>query len=258
MITEEFGKALYGTILLSKHRIHNPHICKRPEVIDVERYLKNKETFSEKDQERLARSRVCVVGCGGLGGYVIEMLGRLGVGWITVIDGDQFDATNLNRQILSHTRNAGMSKAIGAKERMALVNPEVHIDPVNTFLNKDNGESLLKHHDVIVDALDNIDARLMLQDFAESLGIPMVFGGIGGWFGQVSTIFPGDRTLQKVYAQGSQRVEKKLGTPSFTPATVSSIQTSEVVKLLLNRGEILRKKILFVDLLEQSFLVFDL
>ncbi len=201
---------------------------------------------------------MCVVGCGGLGGYVIEMLGRLGVGWITAIDGDRFDGTNLNRQILSHTGNLGMSKAMAAKERMALVNPEVHVEPVKAFLTKDNGNTFLANHDVIVDALDNIATRLMLQEFAENLGIPMVFGGIGGWFGQVSTIFPGDRTLEKVYAQGSQSAEKKLGNPSFTPGMISSIQTSEVVKLLLNRGEVLRKKILFVDLLDQSFHIFEL
>lgn len=225
----------------------------------MDRYTKNKMMISEEENQILHNSRVCVVGCGGLGGHAIEMLSRLGVGHITAIDGDVFDITNLNRQILSDVDKIGESKALTAKSRMATVNPEVCIHPVVTFLNESNAMELLKDHDVIVDALDSINIRFLLQETAEKLQIPFVYGAIAGWYGQVSTILPGDRTLNKIYKDTTIKgEEKKLGNPSFTPALASAIQVGEVVKILIKKGELLRNKILFVDLLYQEYEVIDL
>lgn len=225
----------------------------------MDRYTRNHITISEEENQILHDARVCVVGCGGLGGYVIEMLGRLGVGNITAIDGDVFDITNLNRQILSDVGKLGQSKALTAQSRMSIVNPEVRITPIQAFLDETNASELLKEHDVIVDALDKIPIRFLLQETAEKLQIPFVYGAIAGWYGQVSTIFPGDRTLDKIYKDktvGGQ--EKKLGNPAFTPAIASAIQVSEVVKLLINKGDLLRHKMLFINMLNQEYEVFDL
>lgn len=223
------------------------------------RYTRNRSTISEEENKVLKASKVCVIGCGGLGGYVIEMLGRIGVGTITAIDGDVFDETNLNRQILSDIETIGYSKAIIAKKRMALVNPEILVKPINEFLTVDNAEELLREHHVIVDALDQIHTRFLVQDIAEKLKTPFVYGAIAGWYGQVSTIFPGDRTLNKIYKNNTPKgKEKLLGNPSFTPALASSIQVSEVIKVLLHRGELLRNKLLFINLLEQEYEVIDL
>lgn len=223
------------------------------------RYSRNKATISAEENEILKASKVCVVGCGGLGGYVIEMLGRIGVGTITAIDGDVFDVTNLNRQILSDMQTIGLSKAVTAQARMALVNPEITIIPMHIFLNEQNAESLLKGHDVIVDALDQIPTRFLVQEVAERLNIPFVHGAIAGWYGQVSTIFPGERTLGKIYKNNSPKgKETKLGNPSFTPALASSIQVSEVIKILLQRGDLLRNKLLFMNLLDQEYEIINL
>ena len=223
------------------------------------RYLRNKTTISAQENEVLLASKVCVIGCGGLGGYVIEMLGRIGVGVITAIDGDVFDESNLNRQILSDAETMGQSKAFTAQKRMALVNPEVTVKPIQAFVTKENAEALLMGHDVIVDALDTIQIRLLVQDVAEKLKIPFVHGAIAGWYGQVSTIFPGEHTLHKIYKNDTPRgAENKLGNPSFTPALVSSIQVSEVIKILLQRGNLLRNKLLFTNLLDQEYEVIDL
>lgn len=218
------------------------------------RYARNRMTISEAENETLKSSAVCVVGCGGLGGYIIEMLGRIGVGRITAIDGDVFDITNLNRQLLSNMQNLGCSKAEAALKRMADVNPEIQVTAVQTFLNTSNVVELLKGHHVVVDALDQIGTRLMLQEAAETLGIPMVHGAIAGWYGQVCTVYPGERTLNKIYKNGGDRgQEKKLGNPSFTPAVIASIEVSEVVKVLLDKGELLRNGMLFVNLLNQEY-----
>jgi molybdopterin/thiamine biosynthesis adenylyltransferase len=223
------------------------------------RYTRNISTLSIEENDSLKNFRVCVVGCGGLGGYVIEMLGRLGIGHIVAIDGDGFEESNLNRQILSDVESMGINKAVKAKQRMEKVNPFIEVEAVDERLTNINGKEILKGADVVVDALDNIETRLMLERLCEELNIPLVHGAIGGWYGQVATVLPGDRTLTRFYGgKFSQGIEKKLGNPSFTPALAAAIQVSEVVKLLINRGELLRKKLLVIDLLEQDFEVIEL
>lgn len=227
----------------------------------MKRYLKNMEALSAKEMERLNNSNVCVVGCGGLGGYIIEMLGRIGIGHITAIDYDIFDETNLNRQLVCHTQNIGLSKSEETRKRMKLVNPHINVKVKNIMLNKSNSLSLLKDHDVIVDALDNIKTRKIVQLSASQLDIPMVHGAIGGFYGQVTTIFPKDNTLNFLYPKDNKfdkGIEKDLGNPSFIPPLIASIEVSEVIKILINRGELLRKKVLLVDLLENKFDLIDL
>lgn len=224
-----------------------------------ERYLKNMTMLSESEIERIKNSKVCVIGCGGLGGYVIEMLARLGVGNITAVDGDIFDATNLNRQLLSDSNVIGKNKVEIAKERMDLVNPLINFTPISQNISNDNGIEILKGHGVIIDAVDNIAARLLLQELAYELGITLVHGAIAAWYGQVTTVFPGDKTLDILYARKNiEGIEKKLGNPSFTPAFVASVQVSEALKILIGRGELLRNKILYADLFAQDYEVVSL
>lgn len=225
----------------------------------MDRYFKNMETLSKEENDSLRNFKVCVVGCGGLGGYIIEMLGRLGIGHITGIDGDKFEVSNLNRQLLVHTENLGQSKALAAKERMNKVNPEVDFKAITEILTKDNGLEIIKGHDVIIDAVDNIETRFIIKNLAKVEGIPMVHGAIAGWYGQVSTIFPGEDTLEKIYPRQQKKgVEAKLGNPSFTPALVASIEVSEALKILIGRGELLRNKLLHIDIYEHTYTVLDL
>jgi molybdopterin-synthase adenylyltransferase len=225
----------------------------------LDRYSKNITTLSIDENDKLKYYSVCVVGAGGLGGYVIEMLGRLGIGHIIAVDHDVFEESNLNRQILSDNRSLGLKKAIKAKERMENVNPLVKVDAIAEKLTSLNGRDILKGANVVVDALDNIETRLILEKFCEELNIPLVHGAIAGWYGQVTTVMPGDKTLSRFYAGKMLKgVEGKLGNPSFTPALVASIQVSEIVKLIIGRGEILRNKMLFIDMLQQEYEVVKL
>jgi molybdopterin-synthase adenylyltransferase len=222
------------------------------------RYSRNIETLSIVENESLSQKKVCVIGCGGLGGYIIEMLGRLGAGHIIAVDGDVFEESNLNRQILSDVEVLGIKKAFIAQQRMSKVNPYVKVDAVTERLTQSNGKQILDGTDVVVDALDNIESRLVLEELCEQLNIPLVHGAIAGWYGQVSTILPGDKLLSRFYKSKDQKgAEKKYGNPSFTPAMVASIQVSEVLKLLIGRGELLSKKILFIDLLRQEYDVME-
>jgi molybdopterin-synthase adenylyltransferase len=225
----------------------------------LERYSRNIATLSFEENEKLQGFRAVVVGCGGIGGYVIEMLGRLGIGRITAIDGDVFQESNLNRQILSSEETLGQKKSLIAKSRMEKINPFVKVEAVTQPLTAENGKLILEGADVVVDALDSIITRVMLEELCQELNIPLVHGAIGGWYGQITTVLPGDGTLRRFYSgRSSEGIEKKLGNPSFTPALVASIEVSEVVKLLIGKGEILRRKMLFIDLLEQEFEVIEL
>lgn len=224
----------------------------------MERYIRNKNMFTEEDMKVFSQSKVCVVGCGGLGGYIVEMLARLGIGEITIIDGDTFCENNLNRQIISKESNIGKSKALEAKKRIEEINSTIKINSLPEYINNENTEKMVEGHHVIIDALDNIETRIMLCNKAKILKIPYIYGAIAGWYGQVSTIFPEDNTLDYIYkSNGTKGKEKELGNPSFTPATVASIQVSEAVKVILKKGDYLKNKLLYIDLLNNEFEIIE-
>jgi len=219
------------------------------------RYQRNRNMVSIAGQLQLFRSSVAVIGCGGLGGYVIEELARLGVGTITAIDFDTFEEHNLNRQILATPANLGRPKVEAAARRAAEINPAVTLNPIQAAYAPENGAELLSGADVVVDALDSIPTRLALAETCTELVTPLVHGAIGGWYGQVATQFPGDDTIQRLYGRwvSGKGVEQQLGNPSFTPALVASLEAAEVCKILLGQGETLRFRKLVINLLDMEF-----
>lgn len=219
----------------------------------MERYLRNQDAISEVEQASLALNRVLVLGCGGLGGMVIECLARIGVGHLRVVDGDLFEASNLNRQLLCSTMNLGRPKTLAAKQRVMAVNPLVVVDAAQADLTAENALELLADCDVAVDCLDNIPARLVLQQAAKTTCIPVVHGAVAGWFGRICVIQPGEDLLNVLYpeAEEAQGEEQQTGTLSFTAALTASWQAAETVKLLLGKPG-LSGEILEVDLLNGS------
>ncbi|HJV64219.1 MAG TPA: HesA/MoeB/ThiF family protein [Geomonas sp.] len=218
------------------------------------RYQRNRNLISLADQLHLFNSKVAVVGCGGLGGYVIEELARMGVGHIVAIDPDIFEEHNLNRQILSTPATLGKAKVDAAADRVAEINPAVTVTAIRDAFCTANGFRLLKGANVAVDALDSIPYRLEMAAICGTAGIPMVHGAIGGWYGNVATQLPGDTTVQQIYRNwvDGKGIEQQLGNPAFTPAVVASLEVAEVCKLLLGKGELLRCRKLNIDLLEME------
>ena len=224
-----------------------------------QRYLKNMNLLNAEENLRLGSFRVCVVGCGGLGGYVIEELGRLGIGCITAIDGDVFELSNLNRQILSDETLIGEGKAEAAVARMAKVNSDITVIAKSCFLTEENCDELISGHDLVFDALDNMSTRRILEAHCSSCGIPLIHAAIGGWYAQVCTIMPGDFIFEKIYPPDMNKgIESELGNPSFTPALAASIQVSEGLKVLLGKGDLLRNKLLTINLLNHEYEIFML
>lgn len=218
------------------------------------RYQRNRNMISVAEQLQLFRSRVAVIGCGGLGGYIIEGLARLGVGHIVAVDPDIFEEHNLNRQLLATPRNLGQAKVEAALTRVNEVNPAVSVTPVKEAFCTANGHELLSGVTAVVDALDSISYRLELAEVCTEMQLPLVHGAIGGWYGHVATQLPGDTTVQRIYRNwvAGKGIEKELGNPAFTPAVVASLQVAEVCKILLKRGELLRNRKLSIDLLEME------
>ncbi|WP_306537074.1 HesA/MoeB/ThiF family protein [Geobacter sp.] len=218
------------------------------------RYQRNREMLTTGQQLRLFRSRVAVIGCGGLGGYIIEELARLGVGTIVAIDPDIFVEHNLNRQLLSSPGQLGQVKVEAAAARIAQINPAVTLIPLRETFTRGNGSELLRDSHVAVDALDSVTVRLELAEVCGEMGIPFVHGAIGGWYGQVFTQLPGERTLQQLYAgrEGGTGIEKKLGNPSFTPAVIASLEVAETCKVLLGVGRQGKGRKLAINLLDME------
>ena len=220
------------------------------------RYERNVGAISREENELLRGKKVCVAGCGGLGGGVIEGLARVGVGYIRAVDGDVFDETNLNRQLLSSEKNLGKSKAEEAVRRIGEINSQVDAEAVGCFIDDSNAAEILKGVDAVVDALDDAGARLIVEAACEKLGIPLIHGAIGGWNGQVAVVMPGDRMMDILY--GSEFMEKAhgeeaAGNPYFTPAVISAIQVAETVKVLTGRDSVLRNSLLMIDLLDHQY-----
>ena len=215
-----------------------------------ERYRRNLGTVGWEGQQRLLRSTVAVVGAGGLGGWIIEGLARMGVGHLIIVDGDCFQENNLNRQLGCTERNLGRPKAECLAERVGEVNSAVLVTVQIAWLTSDNAPELLAGAQVVVDALDTLPARFVLEKAAATQGVPLVHGAIGGYTGQVMTIFPGDPGLRAFYGQGGlpeRGVEVQLGNPAATPMMVAAWQIQEVVKILLGQGIPLRGRVLIMD-----------
>lgn len=221
-----------------------------------ERYERNIGAITQAEQELLLTKKAAVVGCGGLGGYIIEFLARIGLGHLTLIDGDVFAASNLNRQLISLETNLGKNKTAEAKKRAKEIRSDLSIEVFDSFLDDKNAREILKGHDVIIDALDNIKTRLLIEKTADALGVPLVHGAVEAWRAQISTVFPGDFTLSLLYP-ANREFEKPSVLP-FAPALCASLQVSEAVKVLLNKKNILRKKLLTVDMKNCSFDIIDL
>ena len=215
------------------------------------RYERNIPSLTEEESALLRKKKVAVIGCGGLGGYIIEQLARLGVGTIRAIDGDVFEESNLNRQLLSDVTKIGVSKAATAKERVAVVNPDVRVEALHMYMDEINAPNVVGGCDVVVGALDNIYTRRVLEKTCEELGVPYVYGAIHGWVAQAAISMPGQRLIQKMYPEGATFKDKS--TLSFTPGLCASMQTALCVKLLVGR-EVETGTVFYFDLLDQEFI----
>lgn len=214
------------------------------------RYERNIPSITEAEQKLLKEKKVAILGCGGLGGYLCEFSARLGIGSITVCDGDVFEASNLNRQLLSSEGNLGTLKAEAAKAHIECTNPACRVEMICQPFSPEN-DSFLKDCDVILDALDSAPDRMLLEEAAEKYAIPLVHGAVNGWGGQVTLVFPGKRTLHQIYENAALPGTKTV--LPFTAAACACMEMSLALKVLLGKNEKEDEELLIFDLLSGQF-----
>lgn len=214
------------------------------------RYLRNIPALTQQECDLLRQKRIAVVGCGGLGGHIIELMARLGIGHITCVDGDVFDESNLNRQLLSEEALLGTPKAQAAVERIRRINSQISCQGIHQFLTEENASRILAGCDLVFDALDNVESRRILEKACEDLEIPYIHGAIAGWMAQAAVCMPGQKLTKLLYPEGVILKDKSV--LSFTPALCASMQTALGVKLLCGR-KVETGKLYFFDLLHQDF-----
>ncbi len=219
-----------------------------------ERYIRNIGAISALEQARLREGHVFLAGLGGLGGRVLEHLLRAGVGRITAADGDVFEESNLNRQLLSETGNIGLSKAGAALDYAGRVNPETAFSAIGRRLDAAGFSAALKGADAAVDALDSLEDRRLLAAACAQAGIPLVHAAVGGWCGQVGLILPG---MAEAWLDG---IAPEGGKACLSPVcgVCAAIQSAETIKLLLGRPSELAGKLLIMDLMNEEWKTIDL
>ncbi len=198
------------------------------------RYSRNIPALSQAECLALQGKTVAVIGCGGLGGYLIEYLTRIGIGQIRCVDGDVFEQSNLNRQLLSSPALLGTSKALAAAERITQINPQVKAQAFPKFMTQANARDLIAGCDAVLDALDNIEARKILAKACAEENIPYVYGAISGWVAQAAICMPTDTLMEKLYPEDTRIKDKSV--LSFTPALCAAMQVSLCVKLLTGKS----------------------
>ena len=215
--------------------------------------------ISEEGQLKLLRSKIAVVGCGGLASSALIYLTSIGVGNITIIDNDFVSLSNLPRQNLFTYDQCGELKVLAAKERLEKINPDVTINMVNQRLDESNSSKLLSGHDIVLDCTDNFETKFLINDTCLKLNIPFVIAGVRDYQGQVSTCIPNKtkdfKSLFSVLPVNIDDKYKKIdqGVFPMSVGVVADIAASEVVKYLLNIGELLIDKMLVINLLNNHY-----
>lgn len=226
-----------------------------------ERYSRNQKSMSCADQLRLLQSHVAIIGLGGLGGTVTEILARLGVGGLTLVDGDVFDESNLNRQLLSSPTRLGEKKASAAATRVRNINPAVEIRAISEFFTAENGQTILTGAHLAVDCLDTIPARFLLEEACRKAGIPMISAAIAGASGQATAIFPPDPGLQQIYGTPDKAprkgIEASLGTLPFAAVYMAAVECAEATTILLGRPPELRNRLFLAEISDHTTELID-
>jgi len=228
--------------------------------MNSERYIRQTmlKDFGFKAQEKLASSKVLVVGLGGLGIPVATYLNAMGVGTLGLMDGDSVSGSNLQRQVLYDETDIGKSKVQIATQKLRAQNSGTRLQPMATFLTRDNALDILSDYDVIVDATDNFPTRYLVNDACIMLEKPFVYGALHGFEGQVSVFnHQGGPTYRCLFPHmpGPDEVPDcdRNGVLGVIPGIVGNLQALETVKVITGVGEPLSGKLLLFDGLSQNF-----
>jgi adenylyltransferase/sulfurtransferase len=208
-------------------------------------------------QEKLKSSCVMIAGAGGLGSPAALFLAAAGIGRIRVIDNDKVELSNLNRQILHGQHDIGMRKCDSARMTLTRMNPDIMVEGLFETLSKDTVRRLAGDCHLIIDAMDNLPVRYLLNEAALKLDIPLIHGAVRGFEGRVTTIIPGRTACLGCISRGAPPAEV-FPVIGVAPAVIGSIQAAEAVKYITGAGDLLANRLLTYDGLRSTFTEFKL
>ena len=209
--------------------------------------------FGEEGQEKLKRAKVIIAGGGGLGSPSAIYLAAAGVGMIRIVDHDRVELSNLNRQVLHWHKDIGRSKVTSATEKLKKLNPEVEVEAIEETITEDNVSQLMAGFDVVVDAMDNLPTRYLLNKAALEKDIPFVHGAVYGFEGRAMTIIPGKTACLECVYHGATTPGGKFPVIGVAPAIIGCIQATEVIKYIVGIGALLTNRLLIYDGLNLRF-----
>ena len=228
---------------------------------------------TRSEQERFKDAKITVIGCGGIGGETIEMLARMGIGELVLVDKDAFDLSNLNRQTLATISDLGLDKSAVAAEKVRLINPYVKVTTFNEHIDQSNIDKVIGDSDIVIDALDNVLTRVIVSRKAKEKGIPYVHGAIHGTLGQITVFLPNEgKTYEEMFnlpSLGKDLNDETIdalknvtsGVPPVigpTPNLIGCLEAFEAYKIITGVGKVtVAPKILTFDLLDLSSFSLD-
>ena len=228
---------------------------------------------TRSEQERFKDGKITVIGCGGIGGETIEMLARMGIGELVLVDKDAFDLSNLNRQTLASISDLGLDKSAVAAEKVRLINPYVKVTTFNEHIDQTNIDKVIGDSNIVIDALDNVLTRVIVSRKAKEMNIPYIHGAIHGTRGQITVFLPNsDKTYEELFnlpSIGKELNDKTIdalknvtsGVPPVigpTPNLIGCLEAFEAYKILTGIGKVtVAPKILTFDLLDLSSFSLD-
>lgn len=210
--------------------------------------------IGECGQEELRNAAVIVIGAGGLGSPVLMYLAAAGVGTLGIVDADEVHMSNLQRQVLYITEDITRLKVEAAAERISHLNPLITVRTYPVRFSEENAAELLRGYDIVVDCTDNFASRYLLSDATRNAGIPMVYGAVSQFMGQVSVFnYKGGPSYRDLYPEETRTEAdaspSELGVIGALPGIIGSYQACEVIKIITGAGEILSGRLLQVDAL---------
>jgi len=212
--------------------------------------------FGKEGQAKLKQAKVFIAGAGGLGSVTTTYLTAAGVGVIRVVDHDRVELSNLNRQVLHWDEDIGKKKVDSAVEKLKRLNLRVKVEAIEEMITEVNISQLVDGFDLIVDAMDNLPARYLLNKVAIERNIPFFHGAVHGFEGRAMTIIPGETACLRCVYRGAI-IEGKFPVIGVTPGVIGCIQATEVIKYIVGIGQLLTNRLLIYDGLNMKFTEFS-
>jgi molybdopterin-synthase adenylyltransferase len=228
--------------------------------LQIERYSRHiiLEQVGGAGQEKLLASKVLIVGVGGLGSPAALYLAAAGVGTLGLLDGDNVDVTNLQRQVIHHTGDVGRRKIISAQEKLKAINPEVVVQTYDLWARAANVRAIVREYDFVIDAVDNFAGKFLINDACYFERTPFVHGGILQFDGQLMTVVPGRSACYRCVfptppPAGAVPTGAQAGVLGVLPGVIGSLQATEAIKSLLGIGDLLTDTLLTYHALTMHF-----